>query len=154
MDGEALEEVRVVGVDGVEIDTMPIPRAISLADKLGVKVKVFKQEDELSVYRFVQKEEIRPKGRKEENVKKVKEIRFSDRIAEHDVVSKVNKIRRFLEKGHPVSISIVSKEGLDRDLAEAMAGNITERVADIVRPELTRTVAKGRTFTCTLAPIV
>jgi translation initiation factor IF-3 len=69
----------------------------------------------------------RPKGEKE--------LRFSDSIADHDVQNKVNQLRRFLDKGLRVRVSVFFKSvgRFDPDLARMLLDNIASHAEDLAR---------------------
>ncbi len=70
---------------------------------------------------------------KEKSKIKEKELRFSDSIDEHDVQTKVERLRSFLEKGIKVKLNVFFKKPgqFDTDLARALLDNISERVEDV-----------------------
>ena len=78
-----------------------------------------------------------PNGNIKRRPKGEKELRFSDTIAEHDVQNKVNQLRRFLDKGLRVRVSVYFKSvaQFDPELARALLDNIITRADDLGRVE-------------------
>lgn len=83
-----------------------------------------------------------------------KELRFSDAIAEHDVQTKVMQLRRFLDKGLRVRLSVYFKSpgDFDPDLARALLDNIALRAEDLGRVESDINFA-NRFATITIVPL-
>ncbi|KAL6068785.1 hypothetical protein QOT17_007968 [Balamuthia mandrillaris] len=65
---------------------------------------------------------------------KMKEIRFSNVIQEHDVQVKMDKVFNFLLKGHPVKLTVFfnNVRDFDAELGEAILSNLMERIGEYV----------------------
>ncbi|MBL8667840.1 MAG: translation initiation factor IF-3 [Rhodospirillales bacterium] len=130
-------EVRVVGADGEMVGVMPIREAVQLAFDQGLDlVEIAAAADPpvckiLDVGKF--KYEIQKKkneARKKQRVIEVKEIKMRPGIDEHDYQVKLRSMRRFLEEGDKVKVTIRFR---GRELVHQDLGL---RVLDRVRGEL------------------
>lgn len=129
--------MRVVGVNGEMIGVMPIREAVQMAFDLGLDlVEIAAAADPpvckiLDVGKF--KYEIQKKkneARKKQKVIEVKEIKMRPGIDEHDYQVKMRSMRKFLEEGDKVKVTIRFR---GRELVHQDLGL---RVLDRVRGEL------------------
>ncbi len=83
----------------------------------------------------------------------VKGIKISPRIAEHDLVTNVNKARRFLEEGNKVKVTCMFKarEITHPELGRKKLDDFSERVADYGTVERVPTL-DGRLMIMVLIP--
>lgn len=134
--------VRLIDEDGKDLGTLPFHSALRTAitkkmDLVEVGPTAIPPVCKIMDMNLDQKKrkEMAKKSRKElerEEKKKFKELRFSTVIAEHDVQTKVNTMRRFLGVGKTVKIVIVWKtERPDLGLGETLFANLFQRVSDI-----------------------
>ena len=129
--------MRVVGVNGEMLGVLPIREAIQMAFDAGLDlVEIAAAADPpvckiLDVGKF--KYEIQKKkneARKKQKVIEVKEIKMRPGIDEHDYQVKLRSMRRFLEEGDKVKVTIRFR---GRELVHQDLGL---RVLDRVRGEL------------------
>ena len=107
-------EIRVVG-KGVESQVLPIDEALKLADDMGVdlievvsnaKPPVCKLIDmDKYLYGIKQKEKEKVKNQRKSSIK-MKEIRLSYNMGEHDFNFKLKHAINFLEKNNKVKLSM------------------------------------------------
>lgn len=83
------------------------------------------------LYRLQKKERNQRKGAK---LGKIKNIRISLRISEHDLQTKINQAKKFLEKGYKVRIEVFLK-GREKAL-ENLAKDKLEKVFQNINSEL------------------
>ncbi|MFO1113536.1 MAG: translation initiation factor IF-3 [Rhodospirillales bacterium] len=130
-------EVRVVGANGEMVGVMPIREAVQMAYDQGLDlVEIAAAADPpvckiLDVGKF--KYEIQKKkneARKKQKVIEVKEIKMRPGIDEHDYQVKLRSMRKFLEEGDKVKVTIRFR---GRELVHQDLGL---RVLDRVRGEL------------------
>lgn len=116
-------------IEDFDEDGMPIPRPSS-----STSPSSYSEADAGGV---APKDVPDPNGNIKRRPKGEKELRFSDTIAEHDVQNKVNQLRRFLDKGLRVRVSVYFKSvaQFDPDLARALLDNIITRADDLGRVE-------------------
>lgn len=152
------QEVRVIDEDGKQIGIMPLQEALQLARQRGLDlVEVAPQANPVVckildygkyLYILEKREKKRPKARK------LKEVRLSVRIEDHDFETKLRHIRSFLEEDNKVKVSIFfrgreivhmkrGRELLER-IAAALAG-----IAKVDQPP----TAHGRSLQMLLVPL-
>ena len=94
--------------------------------------------------------EARKKGKRTE----VKSIKFRVKIDEHDYQTKLGHIKRFLQEGHKVKVTIMfrGREVAHPELGERILNRVTEDLKDLavveMKPELL-----GRDMNMLLAPV-
>lgn len=106
-------EVRVIGPDGEQIGVVPLAVALDRAGDAGLDlVEVAPQADppvcrilDYGKYRYqlAAKEKL---ARRRRAAGELKPVRLQPNPSEHDLLTKVRQIRRFLERGHRVRMSV------------------------------------------------
>ena len=104
-------------------------------------------------YRYEQEKKARVARRKEHQIE-VKEIKFRPGVADHDFQTKLGLVRKFLEQGKHVKVTIMFRR---REMRRPENGyEVMERVkqelADLVRLERDVGALEGRDLTMVLAP--
>jgi len=76
-------------------------------------------------------------SKKKQHVVKVKEIRLRPRIEEHDLMTKVNRARKFLEDGAKLKITLMfrGREMSRMDLGKVVMERVLEELDDIAEIE-------------------
>jgi translation initiation factor IF-3 len=132
-----VQEVRVVGSNGEMIGVLPTREAIQMAYDAGLDlVEIAAAADppvckilDLGKYKYeIQKK--KNEARKKQKVIEVKEIKMRPGIDEHDYQVKMRSMRRFLDEGDKVKVTIRFR---GRELVHQDLGL---RVLDRVREEL------------------
>jgi translation initiation factor IF-3 len=132
-----VQEVRVVGTNGEMIGVLPTREAIQMAYDAGLDlVEIAAAADppvckilDLGKYKYeIQKK--KNEARKKQKVIEVKEIKMRPGIDEHDYQVKMRSMRRFLEEGDKVKVTIRFR---GRELVHQDLGL---KVLDRVREEL------------------
>ena len=119
-------EVRVVGPDGEQLGIMSSRDAFDMAmDKNLDLVKIAPQAKppvckimDYGKYRFESAKKEK-EAKKNQNIINIKEIRLSPSTDEHDLTTKVNQARKFLEKRDKVKVTVRFR---GREVAYAKAG--------------------------------
>jgi translation initiation factor IF-3 len=93
------------------------------------------------------------KERKQKHRSKLKEVKFTIKIGEHDFQTKLNRVREFLSHGDMVRISIFFR---GREIVHASRGHdllkrVEEEVKDIARVE-GQPMAKGKILQMMVVP--
>ena len=107
-----VDSLLLIDENGSNLGVMDRETALQLADSKGVQIVQVRKEtpESEAVFRLVSRKQLwEDEKRKKEAQKKdprsvTKEITVSVKIAEHDLVVKVNHIREFLEKKHSVKL--------------------------------------------------
>lgn len=127
--------VRCVGVKGEMLGVMSTSEARKLAQEAGLDLVEISPNADPPVCRvmdfgkFRYDESIREKNsRKQSRVhaRAMKEIKFHSNVAEHDYHTKVNHIKKFLEKGHKVKISLQfrGRENVHKELGFEVVNHV------------------------------
>jgi len=115
---DAMKLAQEKGLDLVEISPNAKPPVCRIMD--------------FGKYRY--DESIRKKqARKHTQRHALKEIKFHANVAEHDYVTKINHVRRFLEKGHKVKVSLQfrGRENAHRELGFELVARVLKECDDV-----------------------
>ena len=76
-------------------------------------------------------------SKKKQHVIKVKEIRFRPRIGDHDLMTKVNMGRKFLDEGFKLKITLMfrGRELARIDLGKDVMNKVLEKLSDVAEIE-------------------
>jgi translation initiation factor IF-3 len=121
-----VKEVRVINADGEQLGILETREAIRKAEEQGLDLVEVAPTAKPPVCRIMDfgkyKYEMAKKAhesRKHQTVIVVKEIKLRPRTDEHDVNFKLNNIKRFLEEGHKVKVSVMFR---GREMAHTEQG--------------------------------
>ncbi len=131
--GIKVKEVRVISSEGEQLGVMDTREAIRKAEDAGLDLVEVAPTAKPPVCRIMDfgkyKYEIAKKAhesRKHQTVIVVKEIKLRPRTDDHDVEFKTNNIKRFLEDGHKVKVSVMFR---GREMAHtAMGRAVLDRI--------------------------
>lgn len=106
-------EVRVIATNGDALGVMATNDALVMAQEQGVDLVLVSPNAEIPVakiidygkYKYEQQKKLKESKAKQTKVE-LKEIRVSPTIDDHDYTTKLNKARKFLEKGDKVQFSL------------------------------------------------
>ena len=136
---EALQRARAQDLDLVEVAPMAVPPVCRIMDFGKFKYITSKREQE---------------ARKKQTVIQVKEIKVRPKTEEHDLNTKLKHIRRFLEEGDKVKVTVRFR---GRELAYASQSgfevlkHIVEAIADIAKVESAPKM-EGKTMMAIVSP--
>lgn len=103
-------KVRVIGSDGSNIGILNIEDALAKAEELGLDLVEFGSGEiptcKILDYGKMKYEQSKKEKKKE---KKTHEIQFRPKIAENDLVVKINRAKKFLEAGSNINFVIQFK---------------------------------------------
>jgi translation initiation factor IF-3 len=150
-------EVRVIDENGENLGVLATDKAIAIAKegKLDL-VEVAPQASppvckivDFGKYYYQQEK----RERKQQHRSKLKEIKLTIKIGEHDFQTKLNRVREFLSNGDMVRISIFFR---GREIIHATKGHellrrVEEEVKDIARVE-GQPMAKGKILQMMVVP--
>ena len=135
-------EVRVVDDVGENLGVMQTDEARDLARQKGLDLVEVAPQANPPVCRIVdygkyhyQQEK---RDRKQKRRTKLKEVKFTIKIGEHDFQTKLNRARQFLSKGDMVRVSIFfrGREVVHASRGREMLKRVEEKVSDIARVEV------------------
>lgn len=120
------KEVRVIAPDGEQLGIMETQDAMRKAEEMGLDLVEVAPTAKPPVCRIMDfgkyKYEMSKKAhesRKRQTVITVKEIKLRPRTEEHDIQFKTNNIRRFLEEGNKVKVTVMFR---GREMAHTEQG--------------------------------
>lgn len=150
-------EVRVIDEKGENLGVLATDKAIAAAKERGLDlVEVAPQASppvckivDFGKYYYQQEK----RERKQQHRSKLKEVKFTIKIGEHDFQTKLGRVREFLEHGDMVRISIFFR---GREIIHASKGHellrrVEEAVKDIARVE-GQPMAKGKILQMMVVP--
>jgi translation initiation factor IF-3 len=136
---DALQRARAIDLDLVEVAPLAAPPVCRIMDYGKFKYITSKREQE---------------ARKKQTVIQVKEIKVRPKTEEHDINTKLKHIRRFLEDGDKVKVTVRFR---GRELAYASQSgfevlkHIVDAIADIAKVESAPKM-EGKTMMTIVAP--
>lgn len=115
---DALEKAKRRGLDLVEVAPQADPVVVKILD--------------YGKYKYEQ-EKRRKRQRKKQS--RLKEMRFTTKISDHDFNTKLRHIRRFLEDQHRVRITVIfrGREIVHMDRGQDLLNRIVEETQDIAK---------------------
>ena len=157
--GIRAREVRLIGQDGEQLGIKSKREALQLAEDANLDLVLVAPKARPAVarimdygkYRYEMQKKER-EARKKQKTVTVKEIRLSPSIDTNDFNVKLKRVRKFIEKGDKVRVSLrfrgraITHKDIGRDMIERIAKE-TEDIATVVqRPKM-----EGRSIFLTLA---
>ncbi len=142
--GIRAREVRLIDTDGTQLGIMSTEKAQALADERELDLVEVAGNAEPTVCRIMDFHKYRYEQRKKSQESKrksvassVKEVKIRSRTEAHDIDFKIGHIRRFLDKGHRVKISVFFKgrEITRPELGRGMLDRVLESISDVAAPE-------------------
>lgn len=111
-------EVRVILPDGKQLGIKPLKEALEIATSYGLDlVEVVPNASppvckiiDYSKFKYQQEKQIKERLRKQ-RLLQPKEIRLRLTISPHDYEYKINHVKEFLMKGHPVKVTLFLRSG-------------------------------------------
>jgi len=156
------KEVRVINLEGKQIGVFPLSEALNIAKEKGCDLVEVSPNASPPVCRIMDygrfkyqqsKKHHQAKKKSTQSIMHIKEIKIRPRTEEHDIQFKVRHIKRFLDNGDKIKISLIfrGREIAHPELGQELLERIVEEIKDcgVVEqpPEL-----EGRNMTMLLAP--
>ena len=139
-----VKEVSLIGNDGEQLGVVLTSDALDRAEEYGLDLMEVAPNSDPPVCKIVNygklKYEEKKKlqnSKKKQHVIKVKEIRFRPRIGEHDLMTKVNMGRKFLDEGFKLKITLMfrGRELARVDLGKDVMNKVLEKLSDVAEIE-------------------
>jgi len=139
-----VRQIRLIGAEGEQIGIIDTREAGAMAreknlDLVMVSPQAVPPVCKLMDYgRFRFEEQQNEKdNRKRARSQEVKAIKFRVKIDDNDFKTKTNHVRRFLEEGHKVKVTIMfrGRERTHPELGERILVRVAETLADVGAPE-------------------
>ena len=159
--GIRAREVRLIDQNGEQLGIKSKREALQLAEDAGLDLVLVAPKARPAVarimdygkYRFEMQKKER-EARKNQKTVTVKEIRLSPTIDANDFNVKLGRVRKFIEKGDQVRVSLrfrgraITHKDIGRDMIERMAEETKDIATVVQRPKM-----EGRSMFLTLAPL-
>jgi len=119
---DALNKAKSIGLDLIEIAPEAKPPVCKILDHGKLKYE---------------KKKKKAQNKKKQHVIKLKEIRLRPRIEEHDLMTKLNQGRKFLEDGCKLKVTLMfrGRELARVDLGKVVMEKVVEQLSDIAEIE-------------------
>ena len=154
-------EVLLIGAGGEQLGIKPLPEALTIAREEELDLVEVAPNANPPVCRIMnfgrykyEQEQRRKESRKKATNVVVKEMKFRPKIDEHDYVTKMKHVERFLAEGSKVKLTIMfrGREVFHPELGLRILERVAEQVNDIAIVE-SAPRQDGRNMTMVLHPI-
>ena len=153
-------EVRVIDPDGKQLGVLPVKEAIKIAEERGLDLVEVAPNSQPPVCRIMnygkykyQQSKRTQEARKHQTVIHIKEVKVRPRTEEHDFQFKLRHVKRFLDEGNKVKISILfrGREIAHPEFGKELLNRFVEGVKDMSTIEQFPRL-EGRNMVMILAP--
>ena len=155
-------EIRLIGAEGENVGVVTPERGMALAEEAGLDLVEISPNASPPVCKIMDFGKFKYEEKKKQNEARkrqaqiaLKEIKLRPKTDDHDVEFKVKHVRRFLEEGNKVKITVRfrGREITHPETARRQIDLIVDAVDDLGSVE-TPARLEGRTMTAILAPRV
>ncbi|MFK7160875.1 translation initiation factor IF-3 [Marinospirillum sp. MEB164] len=152
-------EVRLIGHEGEQIGVVPLQEALDKAAEAGLDLVKISEADPIvckimdyGKYLFEQKKAKNAQKKKQKQIQ-IKEVKFRPGTEEGDYQIKFRNVKRFLEEGDKVKITLRfrGREMAHQDIGLRLYQRIEEELGDTVVVE-SRPRLEGRQMVMMIAP--
>lgn len=153
-------EVRVIDAEGKQVGILPLKEAMKIAEEKGLDLVEVAPNSKPPVCRVMnygkykyQQNKRTQEARKHQTVIHVKEVKVRPRTEEHDFQFKLGHVKRFLDEGNKVKISVLfrGREIAHPEFGKEMLNRFVEGVKDLTVIEQAPRL-EGRNMVMILAP--
>ncbi|GIW79378.1 MAG: translation initiation factor IF-3 [Gemmatales bacterium] len=153
-----ISPVRLIGANGEQLGIVPTAQALEMAREAQldlVEVAPLERPPVCKImdYGKFRYEQSRKSAKNKAHHQKLKEIRVRPKTGEHDIETKVNQARRFLEHKDKVIVNVLfrGRELQHIDEGRRIIENILEKLSDLAKIEKPPAM-EGKRMTAMLAP--
>ena len=150
--------MRLIGVNGEQLGVVPTSRAMEMAREANLDLVEVAPNERPPVCRILdygklRYQQSRKTGKSKVHQQKLKEIRVRPKTGDHDVETKVNQARRFLEHNDKVLVNVLFRGRELQHIEEGrrIINQILEKLVDSCKVEKAPSM-EGRRMTAMLAP--
>src|SRR5262245_1745932 len=153
-----ISPVRLIGADGEQLGLVPTAQALEKAREAGLDLVEVAADERPPVCKILDYGKMRfaasqKGGKKKVRQQKLKEIRVRPKTGDHDVDTKVNQARKFLEHNDKVQVTVLFR---GREMQHQQEGRrildlVLEQLADVGKVERQPSM-DGRKMTALLMP--
>jgi len=154
-----ISPVRLIGVNGEQLGVVPTQQALDMAREVQLDlVEVAAQERppvckimDYGKFKFLQKQ--KQKDKTKAHQQKLKEIRLRPKTGDHDVDTKINQARKFLEHKDKVLVYVLFKgrELQHQEEGRRIIHQVLEKLQDLAKVEKPPAM-EGKRMTAMIAP--
>jgi translation initiation factor IF-3 len=154
-----ISPVRLIGAQGEMVGVVPTAQALEMARQANLDlVEIAAQERppvckimDFGKYKFLQKQKAKEKTKTHQQ--KLKEIRLRPKTGDHDVETKINQAKKFLEHKDKVLVYVVFKgrEMQHIDEGRRIINQVLEKLVDMAKVEKAPSM-EGKRMSAMLAP--
>ena len=134
----------LIDVDGEQLGVVSTSDALERAEESGLDLMEVAPNADPPVckilnygkFKYEEKKKLQ-NSKKKQHVIKIKEIRFRPRIGEHDLMTKLNMGRKFINEGFKLKVTLMFRgRELSRvDLGKDVMNKVLEELADVADVE-------------------
>jgi len=154
-----ISPVRLIGPEGEQLGIVPTTQALEKAREAGLDLVEMVADERPPVCKILDYGKMRfansQKGKKASKVRqqKVKELRVRPKTGEHDVETKINQARKFLEHNDKVQVTVLfrGREMQHQQEGRRVLDSILEKLADSGKVERPPTM-DGKKMTALIMP--
>jgi len=153
-----LSPIRLIGAQGEQLGIVPTAQALDMAREAGLDLVEVAPTDRPPVCKIMdygkhRYEQSRKQHKQKTHQQKLKEIRVRPKTGEHDVDTKINQARKFLEHKDKVLVNVLFR---GRELQHIEEGRriiegIVQKLLDVGKVEKAPSM-EGKRMTAMLAP--
>jgi translation initiation factor IF-3 len=153
-----ISPIRLIGAAGEQLGVVPTSQALEMAREAGMDLVEVAAQDRPPVCKIMdygkhRYEQSRKQHKQKTHQQKLKEIRVRPKTGDHDVDTKINQARKFLEHKDKVQVNVLFR---GREIQHVEEGRriivtILEKLADIAKVEKHPSM-EGKKLTALLAP--
>lgn len=128
------KDVRLIAEDGEQLGEMPLPAAVSAAERSGKDLVEVAPNANPPVVRIMDygkyeyEQSVKARNQKKSTGGGTKEMKYRPNIGDHDFATKTRKVADFLRKGNKVKLTVWLR-GRERSKPN-LADDVVERVVD------------------------
>ncbi|MGI6380571.1 MAG: translation initiation factor IF-3 [Anaerolineae bacterium] len=156
-----VREVRLIDETGKQLGIFPTREALRIAEERGYDLVEMAPQAEPPVCRLAdygkfiyERNKRQREARKAQKQVDVKEIRFRPKTADHDLNTKINQARKFLNEGATVRIRVRfrGREITHKEIAVEQLTYVAQQLQDVASVDKTPAM-EGRTMLMVLTPV-
>jgi len=156
-----VRQVRLVDETGQQLGIVDTREALKLAQEKGLDLVLVSPAAKPPVARILdygkwryEQQQQEKERRKKQKRQEQKAIKFRVKVSEHDYQTKLKHVRRFLEDGHKVKVTIMfrGREMAHPELGRKILDRVAEDLKEIATVEMPPQLA-GRDMNMVLAPL-
>jgi bacterial translation initiation factor 3 (bIF-3) len=139
-----VRQVRLIGAEGEQIGIIDTREAMNMAREKSLDLVMVSPQAVPPVCRLLdygrfryEQQQNEKENRKRARSQEVKAIKFRVKIDDNDFKTKTGHVRRFLNEGHKVKVTIMfrGRERTHPELGERILVRVAETLADVGAPE-------------------